>query len=486
MEKSLLTWENPVIGPTQFTIDAMFNALAKQIPGKIAVREGEQEYTFADLNNESKRIAGIISRYGITTGQIIVLDLPVGIQLLLALLGISRMGVIALHLHDLLRPEEVASIIRLMKPVACIGRNFHQLALSTLELNSLTNYSDQDMTQPPTPENIALIRTSSGTTGSPKLIAVSHAQLCRRLRSPGRHYSFDHVYGCSLPHMFPSYQIITALGAGGTVVFRPAVTLNKIERFIFEEKITCFWGIPAFYDQMTNENIPSASNLPSLKFVVSSGSYLSSQTIATVIKRWQVPLIQFYGQSELGFYTESTADTPSGSVGRPVPGVTIRIIDLEGHHLNSGQIGRVQVQAGVSFGGYLSGENAPIDGEGWFMTGDLGYLDSEGNLFLTGRENLLIHVGGFKVSPEEVAAIIDQIPGIQETFVFGEVHPIRGEIVVAAVVASDLNEKSIRNYCRKLLPRYKCPFKVYFLSELPRNALGKVSLPMLRELIAKL
>jgi long-chain acyl-CoA synthetase len=486
LETNNLKWENKILLPVPRTTDSMLSNLAKTCPHWTAAKDTLQAYTYTELDQITKTLAQTLLGKGVTRGSIVAIDLPVDTNLLIAFCAVTRMGAIALHLYDLLKPEEIEHILSVCNVQICVGDSFHrlnkirQLPLSMLLRNPATT---QEYVSPLEAMS-AQIRLTSGTTNRPKMIKVPHSQVCRRLANPGFHYQPLKKYGCPVPHTFPTYQIFSALGAGGTIVFRHAISSHQIEDFIMTEQINCFWGIPAFYEQIAHSMTPLKNGLTSLESTISSGSTLLQTTKELVEDRWKVPLYQFYGQSELGFITETLPDTPSGSLGQSVSGVKIRIADPNGVCVKSHQTGRIQVQTDVPFQGYLSGEQSPLDKEGWFTTGDIGYLDNNNNLYLLGRENDLIHVSGFKVNPMEVTEIIRRIPGITDAYVFGVKHTIRGEQVAAAIVAEPgLRKSMIRKLCRQYLPGYKCPAKIYFLTALPRNSLGKVVKSKVIELI---
>lgn len=469
-------WGNNVLAPSPRTIDSMLTELDRVLNEKAAVKDGGQELTYGELHRYSLRMAHALKEKGTRPGDVILLDLSVGIPLLVSFLAVTRMGAIALHVHRLLKQDEITWLMHLSKPCLAIGGDFHLTNLPTFSWEDLNLSSlPKEVLSPPMESDTAMLRITSGTTGRPKVIQVSQRQLCRRIANPGVHYRSDDVYGCPSPYAFPCYHIVTALGSGGKVVFRHAATQWQIERMIEEDQISCFWGVPSMYEQVAMAGSP-AVEFSSLRSAISSGAYLSEKTARAVMKRWKTPLYQFYGQSELGFLTESGPDTPTGSVGKSVYGVQIRIGDSEGKHTSDNMRGRVQVQTETGFPPYLSGEQLPIDEEGWWTTGDLGYLDQNGNLFLTGRESELIHVGGFKVDPLEVADIIREFDGVKDAYVFSRPHPLRGEMVAAAVETDGLlTPGEIRKLCHRKLPRHKCPRKVFMISKLPRNPLGKIN-----------
>jgi len=476
-------WTNPILSPIPRTTHTMLNELDRLLPGKIAVKEDSRRLTYHDLHRTTLEIGAALLKRGITPGKVVLLDLPMGIPLLICFLAVTRIGAVAFPVHRLLRPEEIEWMIRLAKPILAIRAEFHANndppTLQWAEL--LASASKIAMFQQPDEADPALLRITSGSTGRPKVIQINHRQLCRRISNPGFQYQPDYIYGCPYPYAFPCYHLIAVLGAGGLVVFRPAATAGQIERMILEEKISCFWGTPAMYEQIAATTRP-VIKLPSLRLAISSGAHLRASAAQSVENRWKAPLYQAYGQSELGYLTEAGPGTPRESVGAAVAGVKFLIESKEGAVLPPGKSGRILVQTATGFAGYLSGEPLRVDADGWLATGDLGYLDRAGFLYLTGRENDLIHVGGFKVDPLEIAAVISEFNGVKDVLVFGRPHKLRGELVAAAVETDlPLNPVDLRKFCRRRLPRYKCPREIFIFREFPRNVLGKVNRPQLFE-----
>lgn len=468
-------WENSILPPTPRTVDAMMCALAERVPDWTAARDGSCTRTFAELNRTSGLMAAALQERGVKSGDVIFLDLEVGVALLETFLAVTRMGAIALYLHGLFKAEDVDGLIGATHPVLCIGSKAHSINHPIVEPLELMNDSTVGIFPKPTEEQVAWYRTTSGTTGRPKVIAVEHRQLCRRLPFPGLHYRSRYVYGAPLPNAFIGYQIMTALGTGGTIAFRPSSTAAQVQRFIEEENIDYLWGVPALLQQMTRTcRGETRRTSPSLRAITSSGAYLPLETQRIIESTWGVPVVQFYGQSELGFLTECYSDSPKNSVGKSVPGVRLRIVDEQGRSLPAEKEGRIQTMMDVPFGGYITGETSPVNTEGWFSTGDLGYLDQEGNLFLSGRETDQIQVSGYKVNATEVAEYIKKMKGIKNICVFPASHPLRGEVVAVAVcVETQVKAEDIRKFCKKM-PRHKQPGPIYLLPYLPQTPLGKI------------
>ncbi|MFO1522384.1 MAG: fatty acid--CoA ligase family protein [Kiritimatiellia bacterium] len=315
---------------------------------------------------------------------------------------------------------------------------------------------------------------------------LTHRQLLRRVAAPGAWYTPGRRHGCAHAHLFPGYQVLTALAAGGTVVFEPLHAASPLEEFLRDRRIEWLWGSPALFALVARQKQPLADPLPALQAAVSSGAILEPECADAVRRRWGVPVWQGYGQSELGFLPESGPGSAPDSAGRAVPGVILRVADEAGLSLPCGREGRILARLEHPFPGYLGGEPSPVGADGWIATGDLGCLDAAGDLQVSGRDTDQIQVAGNKVFAREVEAVIRACPGIADAAVFSLPHPLWGEVVAAAVVARaepPPTRRDVLRFCRDRLQAWKCPRQLLFLPELPRSALGKVDLPRLRDLL---
>jgi len=476
-------WTNPYLPRITRTTHALLAEAASLWPSLDAVRENGKTLTYAQLNENTLAIGDRLRAKGIGQGDVLALDLPVGVDLLQAFLGVTRLGAAALPLHTLLSPADVKALLDASDPRACLGSHHHATRLEVWSPGDLAAIGNSSRDCPaPREDDPALLRTTSGSTGYPKLIKLSHLQICRRIAHPGSHYRRGEVYGCPSRYAFPAYQLLSALCVGATVVFRHAVTAMQVEKFIAEEDLTCFWGIPSLYTQIARLGGSYAGGLGRLRAAVTSGAVLAQELRMAVEQRWGVPVYQMYGQSETGYLTEADQATPANSVGLPAPGVELRIAGGEGNILPRGETGVIQARTEAPFNGYLTGEASPLTDDGWFITGDLGYMDAQGFLYLQGRADDMIQVGGFKVSAAEISAVLQGMPGLREVYIFALPHDLRGEAVAAAVVAEDgIRPIDVRRYARRFLPRRKQPVEVYIVNELPKSPLGKVQKQRLLE-----
>jgi malonyl-CoA/methylmalonyl-CoA synthetase len=345
------------------------------------------------------------------------------------------------------------------------------------------------------PEDPCLILYSSGTTGRPKGVVHTQANLLASLRALADcwRFSADDV----LVHVLPLFHIHglsfaaqLSLLTGGRMImeeaFHPKRTLEVVGRG------TVFMAIPTFYYAFREraEFALAARNWGNVRLFTCGSAPIRPEVLPeleTVLGR---PVINRYGMTEGHVITSLPLDGPWpwGSVGRPLAGIELRLGSEDGAETAPGEVGAVLLRGPNLFREYWGKPEATraAFASGWFDTGDLGMLDANGCLTLVGRKNDLIITNGFNVYPEVVERVINECAGVKESAVIGMPDARRGERVTAVVVRKDLalDEKTLRAHCGELLVDYQRPAKIVFVDALPRNALGKVLRRELRDGLA--
>ena len=229
--------------------------------------------------------------------------------------------------------------------------------------------------------------------------------------------------------------------------------------------------------------------LADVRLMVSGAAPLSAEVFEKFTSTAAKPLWEGYGMTEASPVITSTVVTGqavAGSVGRPLPGVSIKLCDEQGHEVEDGDLGEIWVRGDNLFLGYWPDAADGPDDEGWWATGDVGFLDNDEQLRLVDRRNDLVIVSGFNVYPREVEEVLAKVPGVREVAVMGEPHEATGEAVKALIVAradAHLDAEAVIAACRERLARFKCPTIVEFVTALPHSGTGKVSKGALRERI---
>ncbi|WP_082599332.1 class I adenylate-forming enzyme family protein [Nocardioides sp. Root151] len=344
------------------------------------------------------------------------------------------------------------------------------------------------------PETLAALLYTSGTSGRPRAAMLSHRALLANIEQiaevqPPMLAADDVVLGV-LP-LFHVYGLNAVLGASLRLrvrvvladSFEPGGTLDLIE----DEAISVVpVAPPVFAHWLPLDDL--AERLGPVRLVLSGSAPLAAEVIDSFVESTGVAVHQGYGLTEAAPVVTSTLcskDAPTGSVGAALPGIEIRLRDEAGHDVEGGDPGDIEIRGGNLFSGYWPDGREGPDGEGWWATGDVGFLDTDGDLFLVDKRKDLVIVSGFNVYPSEVEETIADVPGVQACAVIGVEDPLTGEAVVAYVVATPDGdeaglEEAVRARCADRLARFKQPTTVHVVDELPYTVTGKVQKGRLR------
>ncbi|MCH7789637.1 MAG: AMP-binding protein, partial [Acidobacteria bacterium] len=292
---------------------------------------------------------------------------------------------------------------------------------------------------------------------------------------------FSHIYGLTMVLAF-------TLSASGTIVLMERFDASAALAAIESEAVTVVAGAPAMWTAFASMPDAHSGALSSVQFAVSGAAPLAVQTHDAVLKRFSIDIREGYGLTEASPAVTSAVGTtaPPGSVGRPLPGVEVRLVEPSGSDALIGDEGELWVRGPNVFAGYVGADDTSttaIDEQGWLHTGDIAVVDDEGNLYLVDRAKDLIIVSGFNVHPAEVENALRTHPAIADAGVVGAADPQSGETVHAAVVVepgASIEVDQIIEHCAAHLARYKCPTAIEFVDVIPRADSGKVLRRVLR------
>jgi long-chain acyl-CoA synthetase len=344
------------------------------------------------------------------------------------------------------------------------------------------------------PDTLAVLMFTSGTAGSPRAAMLSHENLRSNIdqsrSASGQIREGDVVYGV-LPmfHIFGLNVVLgISLARGATVVlvqrFDPSTALETIR----ERKVTVVPGAPPLWLAFSHFDDAPADTFASVRLALTGAAKMPEEAMRRLRDKFGLELAEGYGLTEASPVVTSSAgiDIRPGSVGKALDGVHVRLVDESGGDALVGDPGEIWVKGPNVFQGYLDDPvqtKRVLSSDGWLRTGDIAIADEDGYLYLVDRAKDLIIVSGFNVYPAEVEEVLASHPGVAEVGVIGVPHPHHGEAVKAFVVTENgtsLDEDQLIDWCMDHLARYKCPSKVIFVDELPRNVSGKL---LRRELI---
>lgn len=476
----------------------VFERVAKSNPSATAVVEDTKRWTFAELSDEVNRIAATIQEQvkGDTVG-ILLLNSQ---KYVATMLAIWKAGKTAVPLNYLLPPQELGFIIKDSGMSGLVSSQFFGQALAAIkplfgDRGVILMADDPSFVTPAAAEaprgykDPALYLYTSGTTGRPKGVVLTHDNLIANVESCRKAGEFDDRDGflCLLP-FFHTYAITGTLllpllnGSKMVLVdrFQPVKVLNLIQ----EHRISVFLAIPSMYRVLAAAE--GAYDVSSIRFPISGGEPLPMAILEAFEKRFNVPIYEGYGQTEAAPVV--TLNRPSGrkpgTIGQALPDVEVAIWDDQKRVLPVGEIGEIMVRGRNVMSGYhrQPEETAKTISGGWLHTGDLGKMDAEGFVTITGRKKDLIISAGENIYPREIEEALAQHPKVKEVAVIGVLDEVRGEVPKAFVIAHEgttLDEKELRAFCRDCLANYKIPKYFDIVADLPRTPTGKVLKRML-------
>jgi malonyl-CoA/methylmalonyl-CoA synthetase len=479
---------------------------AEQI-GRPALIYRERTYSYEELDRRAQRCAGWLQELGVERGDRVVVAAAEKLPFLVAHLGAIYAGGCSLPLNPRFTSDELLYFLADSDArVAVVGQGLRPVIEGLLpKLPGLRAVVDADAAweAPGGPycdpsvaaDDPCLILYSSGTTGRPKGVVHTHANLAASLHALQDcwRYTPDDITVNVLPlfHIHGlSFATHLSLLTGGAMVmedaFHPRRTLDVVGRG------TVFMAIPTFYYAFLDrpEFAEAARGWGHVRLFTCGSAPIRPEVLPGLESILGRPVINRYGMTEGHVITSLPLDGPwpQGSVGRPLRGIELLVARDDGTSAGPGEAGSVRVRGPNLFREYWRNPDATRTAfaSGWFDTGDLGVLDSAGLLTLVGRKHDLIITSGFNVYPQVVERVIDACPGVRESAVLGLPDDRRGERVVAFVVRDDptLDERRIRIHCGEHLVDYQRPASIVFADALPRNALGKVLRRELRDGLA--
>jgi len=479
--------------------------LIESIPAQqtaIILPEQNIRVTYGTLHQQVERVANALAAAGIRRGDRVGMALPNGLPTIVAFLAASMAGTAAplnpgykeeefrFYLEDtnarlLLLPRGGADAARRAAGDAVRVIDVEMDATGTVQPIGVEPNRSFDQ---PAVNDVALILHTSGSTGRPKRVPLNHANLTISAANVARSYALtsEDVSLCVMP-LFHVHGLVAStlatLATGGTVVVPSKFNPLSFWRVARDYGVTWYSAVPTLHQLLLARVEPGASKpagAERLRFIRSCSASLPPQVMHDLETAFGAPVLEAYGMTEAAHQMASNPLPPGarlpGSVGRGTD-VRISIMDDQGHHLSSGERGEVVIQGPNVIRGYENNPeaNASSFTDGWFRTGDQGFLDDNGYLTLVGRLKELINRGGEKISPREIDEVLLAHPKVAEAVCFGTPHPTWGEEVAAAVVLREAaTEAELLAYCRERLADFKRPKQIHITDAIPRTATGKI------------
>jgi len=470
--------------------------------------------TYRDVERMSGRFANALVSLGVRPGDRVAAQVEKSIEALMLYLGAVRAGAIYLPLNTGYTPAELEYFVGDAEPAVFVcdparaqalrdvaearGARLETLGAASTEERPEGTLAEAAFAAPPefatverSDNDLAAILYTSGTTGRSKGAMLSHDNLASNafaLRDLWR-FTADDILLHALP-IYHTHGLFTAsntlMAAGGSMLFLPRFSCDEVIAAL--PRATSMMGVPTFYTRLLADPRFDRELVAHMRLFTSGSAPLLAATHAAFLKRTGHEVLERYGMTETNMNTSNPyeGERRAGSVGFPLPGVSLRIADPEsGEEKPRGEIGVIEVAGPNVFKGYwrMPEKTAMEFRGGHFVTGDLGLVDRDGYVHIVGRAKDLIISGGLNIYPKEIEMVLDDMPGVAESAVIGVPHADFGEAVVAVVVAeagTALETEALGAALRERLASFKQPKRVIVVDELPRNTMGKVQKSLLR------
>jgi acyl-CoA synthetase (AMP-forming)/AMP-acid ligase II len=456
--------------------------------------------SYKALAEQVERLVGQLRSSGLKAGDCVAIVLPNSLEFLVVFLALTHARLIAAPLNPADKPDEIRFFIEdsQARAVVAEGGNLTvRVATAGLglpiwqprvdprgvvQLSELPQGSRASI-DAPNHDDVALFAYTSGTTGRPKCVPLTHGNVLWSARDIAAHYDLTSA-DCSLVvlPLFHGHGLIGAtlstLASGGSVIVPPRFSASEFWKLFREHHATWYSAVPTIHQVLLERADSDGAPHSGPRFIRSCSAPLAPAILTKLENRFGAPVIEAYGMTEAAHQVASNPLPPlprkPGTVGISA---SISIIDRDGRHLAANTPGEVVVRGPNVMRGYRNNPeaNAAAFIDGWFRTGDIGAIDNDGYLALTGRIKDLINRGGEKISPAEVEAVLLEHPAVAEASVFGVPDPKYGEEVSAAVVLrSAATVEELQKYCTTRLADFEVPKLIHLVSAIPKNAMGKV------------
>lgn len=484
---------------------------SKDRDAPFATSAGGAVLTYGELQDRSARYANLLASLGVSQGDRVAVQAAKSLNMLMLYLGCLRVGAVFLPLNTAYTSGELEYFLgdaapklfvcdpsdeANLKVLASAAGVPHVATLDhagkgSLEDGAARLSADFD-TVDVGDDDIAAILYTSGTTGRSKGAMLSHGNLASNCFTLQDYWRFD--ASDTLLHTLPIFHthglfVATnvVLAAGAQMIFLPSFDAGQVIEAL--PRATVMMGVPTFYIRLLKETRFTRELVSHMRLFVSGSAPLSADIHRAFREHTGHVILERYGMTETNMNTSNPyeGERRPGTVGFPLPGVSVRIADPDtGSAIPHGEVGVIEIQGPNVFKGYwnMPEKTAAEFRNGYFISGDLGLIDEDGYVSIVGRAKDLIIAGGYNIYPAEVEAALDELPQVRESAVIGVAHPDMGEGVVGVVVPMEsgfADEALLKSALQERLARFKQPRRIVFVDELPKNGMGKVQKAVLRE-----
>ncbi len=471
-----------------------------ELADRPCMRDDRDELTYSEFADRVEAAAEQFADHGLRAGSVVAVMLPNRIELLVCLAAAWRLGAAATPINPVFTATEADFQIDDAGAdlVITVDASTPTAGRPSIEVDDLRQIVHGGLAPATTAAaDLALLIYTSGSTGTPKGVMLNHANISAMAAGMGEALTLDADDHCLL--VLPLFHVnaicvsfLATMIAGGQLSilgrFHPVEFLAAIEKF----RPTFFSAVPTIYSHLVSLPETVIADTSSVRFAVCGAAPASRELLSGTEERFGFPLIEGYGLTEgTCASTANPIDGPRklGTVGVALPGQVVAIMNPEGELLPAGDRGEVVIKGANVMQGYLNRPEATADalGDGWLHTGDVGILDEDGYLTLVDRIKDMIIRGGENLYPKEIESVLHRHPAVLEAAVIGAPHAVYGEIPVAYVSLHPertVTVDELRELCTEHLTRVKIPVSITILDTLPKNPVGKIDKPALRQRLA--
>jgi long-chain acyl-CoA synthetase len=476
---------------------------AQRYPDRPALRIDDVVITYAELDEATARVAGLLLERGVEPGDRVGIMLPNVPQFAFAYYGVLRAGGDVVPMNVLLKQREVAfylgdseaKLIFAWHELAdAAEQGAHEVGAECIVVEPVS-FGHLLATVEPVTEvaersgaDTAIILYTSGTTGKPKGAQLTHSNLSINADVSKELFGLGHedvVLG-ALPlfHAFgQTCALNAAVSAGASLTLIPRFSADAALSAIERDRVTVFEGVPTMFSALLNHADRGSHDVSTLRVCVSGGAALPVEVLRGFEQAFGCIILEGYGLSEtspVACFNHPNRERKPGSIGTPIEGVEMRLVDDDRQTVGADEVGEIAIRGHNVMKGYWNRPDATaqaIDKDGWFYSGDMARIDDGDRYFIVDRKKELIIRGGYNVYPREIEEVLYEHPAVREAAVIGVPHAELGEEVGAAVALKpgmSATESEIRDYVKANIAAYKYPRHVWFVEELPKGPTGKI------------
>ncbi|MGB9185141.1 MAG: long-chain fatty acid--CoA ligase [Solirubrobacteraceae bacterium] len=475
---------------------------AQTDPDHVAVKLDDVALTYRQLEGATAHLAGLLAEHGLSRGDRVGIMLPNVPHFPVCYYGVLRAGGVVVPMNVLLKQREVAFYLedsgaKLLfawegfaedaqagadaAGAECIlveADGFVELVGAAEAIPEVADTADDDT---------AVILYTSGTTGKPKGAELTHANLTRNAEASRGLFDLgsDAIVLGALPlfHSFGQTCGMNAtLGGGGTLTLIPRFDPGKALEILQRDRVNIFQGVPTMYGAILHHPDREQYDVSALRVCASGGSAMPVELMRGFEDAFGCKVLEGYGLSEsspVASFNHPDRERKPGSIGTPIKGVEMQVVDDDGHKVDQGGVGEIVIRGHNVMKGYYNRaeETQETIRDGWLHTGDMGRVDEDGYFFIVDRKKDLIIRGGYNVYPREVEEVLYEHPAVREAAVVGIPHDEYGEEIGAAVALKDgeeVSDSELRDFVKEQVAAYKYPRRIWFVDDLPKGPTGKI------------